>query len=201
LAIHLAETTLERELLLSQQGAMRAFLEEMGAWEPTGLAGSLEWFMHQAQRTEPVALVHGNYLDASKVAALGSGSRAHVVYCPRTHAFFGHPPHPFLDLQQAGVNVALGTDSLASNPDLSILEEMRFLWRSRPETPGETLLRMATLSGAAALGWDQETGSLTPGKSADFVVVPLERESANPYEDLFGSSRPVASVWIRGRKQ
>src|SRR5260221_11657273 len=100
-------------------------------------------------------MVHCNY---------ASDSPSSVIYCPQTHAYFGHPPHPFRDLIRAGVNVALGTDSLASNPDLSILAEMRHLWEKyKGELPGETLLRMGTLAGATALGWAHQTGSLTVG--------------------------------------
>jgi len=83
----------------------------------------------------------------------------------------------------AGVRVALGTDSLASNPDLDVLAEARFLAQMHPEVPGETLLRMATLSGAEALGFGTITGSLHPGKWADLCCVPLpNREAEDPHE-------------------
>src|SRR5439155_6487571 len=98
---------------------------------------------------------------------------ASVVYCPRTHAAFGHAPHPFREFLARGVRVALGTDGLSSNPDLDILAEARFLHRKHPDLPGATLLRMLTLFGAEALGWAGETGSLEPGKAADLVVLPL----------------------------
>ena len=65
-----------------------------------------------------------------------------------THAAFGHPPHPFREFIARGVRVALGTDSLASNPDLSILGEARFAHSRYPDFPGAELMRMATLSGA-----------------------------------------------------
>ena len=95
---------------------------------------------------------------------------------------------------------ALGTDSLASNPDLSILAEIRHLHRHHPDVPGEVLLRMATLSGAEALGWADETGSLEAGKSADLVVVPLSAEAAgDPYQRLLESELPVQRVLCRGR--
>src|SRR5207247_1775571 len=121
-----------------------------------------------------------------------------IVYCPRTHAAFGHLPHPFRDFLQRGVRVALGTDSLASNPDLSILSEMRFIHERYPDFPGDTLLRMGTLSGAEALGWADETGSLTPGKSADLVVVPLANKEGDPYRLLFHSETKVARTLFRG---
>jgi cytosine/adenosine deaminase-related metal-dependent hydrolase len=94
----------------------------------------------------------------------------------------------------------LGTDSLASNPDLNVLAEARFVHARYPDVPGETLLRMVTLSGAEALGWEKETGSLTPGKSADLVVVPLpDEDAADPHHLLLCSSQPVRAVLFRGR--
>ena len=71
-----------------------------------------------------------------------------IVYCPRTHAAFGHPPHPFREFLARGVRVCLGTDSLASNPDLDVLAEARFVRSRYPDFPGDQLLRMVTLSGA-----------------------------------------------------
>ena len=114
--------------------------------------------------------VHGNYLDPADTPFLPSQT---VVICPRTHAAFGHAAHPFPHFLQRGVRIALGTDSLASNPDLDILAEARFLRAHYPEVEPAMLLRMLTLSGAEALGFDGVTGSLTAGKSADLVVLPL----------------------------
>jgi cytosine/adenosine deaminase-related metal-dependent hydrolase len=123
-----------------------------------------------------------------------------VVYCPRTHAFFGHPPHGFRDLLARGVRVALGTDSLASNPDLDLLAEARFLHRLYPDVPGAQLLHMATLAGALALGWGDEAGSLAPGKSADLAVLPLPPAGdTDPHELVLDSDLPVSAVLCRGR--
>src|SRR5262249_13212323 len=126
---------------------------------------------------------------------------ASVVYCPRTHAAFGHLPHPLRELLQHGIRVALGTDSVASNPDLSILNELRFLHHHHPDVPGDTLLRLATLNGGEALGCEAECGSLEAGKSADFVVVPLaEEKAADPHDLWLESDDPVSEVWCRGRQ-
>src|SRR5262249_7966028 len=130
--------------------------------------------------------------------------RASIVYCPRTHAGFGHPPHPFRALVKRGVRMALGTDSLASNPDLDLLAEARFLHRQYPDFPGDVLLRMATLSGAETLGFGDVTGSLTPGKSADLIVLPLlNRDERDPHRLVLDSSSSVRRVmscgrWVRG---
>jgi imidazolonepropionase-like amidohydrolase len=98
-----------------------------------------------------------------------------------------------------GARVAIGTDSLASNPDLSVLEEIRHLYRGFPQMAPATLLHMATAAGAAALGWGNETGSLRPSKFADLVVVPIDPAAIEPCAALLRSSAPVTGVMYRGR--
>ena len=125
-----------------------------------------------------------------------------LVYCPRTHAYFEHPPYPLAESVAAGVRVALGTDSRASNPDLSLLAEMRYVANSHPDVPAETILRMGTRAGAEALGRDAECGSITPGKLANLVAIPFAPGSgATPDDVLAGilatEAEPVA-VWCRG---
>ena len=224
LAVHLAESAAELELLEYQRGPLRDFLEQLGAWEPEELLGSIEEvaiLLDEHQVPRPL-FIHWNYLDANMsafgrdearkgVARKGVDQGAYasrspkalcgtIVYCPRTHAAFGHPPHPFREFLARGFRVALGTDSLASNPDLDLLAEARFVYRNNPDVPPATLLRMATLSGAEALGWHDETGSLEPGKSADFVVLPLANtESKDPYQLIFESSLAVEGVMWRGQ--
>jgi aminodeoxyfutalosine deaminase len=197
LAIHLAESVAERELLENHAGPFVAFLQELGVYDPVGLANSPEHVLRLVAGSAPTVLVHCNYLAAS--AAIPSS--ATVVYCPRTHAAFGHAPLPFRELLKRGIPVALGTDSLASNPDLSVLNEIRFLHLEHSDFPGATLLRMATLNGAAALGWDHECGSLEAGKSADFVVIPLPDGNARDPHDLWLElDYPVSEVWWKGRR-
>jgi cytosine/adenosine deaminase-related metal-dependent hydrolase len=182
LAIHLGETQAECDLLAEHRGPFVDFLSELGVWDEDGLAPSLDWIVWRGERAPALLLVHGNYLRHTTPLP----PHATIVYCPRTHAAFGHPPHPFRDFLARGVRVALGTDSLASNPDLDILAEARFIRERHPDFSGEQLLRMATLAGAEALGFGRATGSLAPGKSADLVVVPLpDDESADPYALLF----------------
>jgi cytosine/adenosine deaminase-related metal-dependent hydrolase len=195
-AVHLAESAAEIELLGHRRGPFVSFLRELGAWDPHGLAEDADHVLRLFNGLAPALFVHGNYLGVeAPIPANGS-----IVYCPRTHASFAHRPHPFRAFLARGVRVALGTDSLASNPDLSVLEEARFLHHRFPDVPGSLVLRMATLSGAEALGWYDETGSLSPGKSADLVVVPVSSpDSADPYHHVLGSSAPVEKVMFQGR--
>jgi cytosine/adenosine deaminase-related metal-dependent hydrolase len=195
-AIHLAETIDELELLSHFGGRFRPFLAELGIWEFGELVSEPDEVLRIFAKVSPVLLVHGNYLDSG--APIPPGGT--IVYCPRTHAAFGHAPHPFRLFLARGVRVALGTDSLASNPDLDVLAEARFLRRQHPDVAGDVLLRMATLAGAEALGWQDETGSLTAGKSADLVAVPLPPITAtDPHDLMLASDEPVAAVLLRGR--
>jgi cytosine/adenosine deaminase-related metal-dependent hydrolase len=196
-ATHVAESLAEMELLALRSGPFVGFLKDLAVWAPDGLADDLDHVLRLLKGPQPTLIVHGNFLPADTELPATST----LVYCPRTHAAFGHPPHPFRAFLACGVRVALGTDSLASNPDLDVLAEARFLHARHPEVPGEAVLRMATLSGAEALGWADETGSITPGKSADLAVIPLEANArSEPHRWLLESQQPASFVFFRGRR-
>jgi cytosine/adenosine deaminase-related metal-dependent hydrolase len=200
LMTHLAETRAERDLLdrrKGPRGPFVPFLQEVGAWDPDGLLGQPEILRICSQGGVRTLLAHCNYISFSGLPRWNALS---VVYCPRTHAAFAHSRYPMAGLLLYRIRVALGTDSLASNPDLDLLGEARFLHRRYPGAPGAHLLRMATLAGAEALGWADETGSLEAGKSADLVVLPLPpADDPDPYRLVLGSDLTVQRVLIRGR--
>lgn len=195
-AVHLAETAEEQELLRLHRGPFVPFLRDLGVYDPEGLADDSGHVLRFFNGTSsPVLIIHGNYLPADARMPMGGS----IVYCPRTHAAFGHPPHPFRDFLARGVRVALGTDSLASNPDLDLLAEARFLHRLHPQVPGAVILRMATLAGAEALGWECETGSLEAGKSADLVALAgADMDAAEPHSSILDSATTVSTVLHRG---
>jgi cytosine/adenosine deaminase-related metal-dependent hydrolase len=196
--IHLAESPAEVELLAHRRGPFVEFLRQLGIWDGAVLAESLDWVLSHTSHAgtrRPVLYVHCNYLPWDTLFRRHTS----VCYCPRTHAAFGHPPHPFREFLARGVRVCLGTDSLASNPDLDVLAEARFVRSRHPDFPGDQLLRMVTLSGAEALGWADEAGSLEAGKSADFVVVPLPNaDAADPHELLFAEHAGERRTMFRG---
>jgi aminodeoxyfutalosine deaminase len=194
ITVHLAETRAELELLATRAGAFVPFLQAVAAWDATGLVANIQQVLDQHRDTPRTLFAHGNFLTEAERVPPG----ATIVLCPRTHAHFGHPPHPWRRLLSQGVRVALGTDSRASNPDLDILAEARFLHAREPDVPGDQLLRMATLAGAEALGWADELGSLAPGKSADFVVLPLPARQDEPHRLLLGSTAAPTAVFVRG---
>ncbi len=208
LSTHLAELPEELELLADRRGRLRAFLEGLGAWDDDWEPLSpfpADYVRRGALRQADWIVAHGTYLDPAnfwqfRPEAAPDGHRVSVAYCPRTHARFGHAPHPFRDLLARGVVVCLGTDSLASAPTLSILDEIRFLARQDPDLPGPLLLTMATLFGAWALKAETVTGSLVPGKSADLAAVALpDRDDPDPHRLLLDSDQPVVATVVEGR--
>jgi len=148
-------------------------------------------------------LAHVNYITDGGLEQLRRGS-ASVVYCPRSHRFFGHRHHRWRDMLDAGVNVCVGTDSAASLPagaTPSVLDELRFLHRAHADVPAETLVAMATVRPARALGLDRELGSLGPGKQADLVAMPLTDRSVNdPLADILASDTNPIGVWVAGER-
>lgn len=208
LSTHLAELPEEREFLKTGRGRLREFLEELGAWdeefEPIGPSPA-DYVRQGDLRKADWLIAHGNVFEPSEFwqflpQATVSGQRVALAYCPRTHARFGHPRHPYLELLGRGAIVCIGTDSLASSPNLSVLDEIRFLRRHDPRPDGRLLLTMATLFGAWALRAETVTGSLKPGKSADMAIVRLpDRDAEDPHDLLLESDEPVIATLLEGR--
>lgn len=206
-AMHIAESNDELELLDRGTGRFQQLLEERSMWDPTVIPrGSAPFDYLQRLAGAPRALViHGNYLDRDEHECLATHSdRMSLVFCPRTHTYFNHPPYPLAQLLAAGVRVALGTDSRASNPDLSVLAEMRHVAHTHPAVVPDAILRLATLSGAEALGRLQECGSITAGKLANLITIPLSTRTIGSAVDVLGdiltSSAQPSAVWYRGRR-
>lgn len=198
LATHLAETPQEGAFLKDHSGMFRVTWERIGQWAagvPTFDGGPIDFAQAVGLLEYPTLLAHVNYCDDREMELLASG-RGSVVYCPRTHAYFGHPPHRWREMLARGINVAVGTDSCASSPDLNLLDDLRLLRRVAPEAPAEQLWQMATIRASRAIQMEQEVGSLSPGMRADLVV--FESDGANPMESVLSEPRPPSEVWLGG---
>lgn len=117
-------------------------------------------------------------------------TRTPVVHCPESNMKLSSGTSPVWELMKRGVRVGLGTDGPASNNNLDLFEEMRsasFLAKSAGKNPealdARSVMRMATTDGARVLGMEDRIGSLTPGKSADLIVVDMDRPHLTPCYD------------------
>jgi aminodeoxyfutalosine deaminase len=205
-ATHLAESREELEFLYTGGGPFQELLEERSMWDADAVPrGSRPLdYLRLLANAPRVLVIHGNYLDEAERTFLAAhADRMSLVYCPRTHAYFGHPPYPLIALLNAGARVALGTDSRASNPDLSLLAELRHVAKAYPALDPHTVLSLGTLAGAEALGRAGEVGSISTGKLANMVAVPVPEGSAGTPDDvleaLLASDTPPTAVWLRGQ--
>lgn len=181
LTTHISETEEELEFLGEGKGSLFTTLKAygfLGDWKPPGLS-PIAYLKKIGVLSSPWLLVHCNYPVDDEIQILRE-SGSSVVYCPGSHRYFGHRPHPFPRLLKEGVNVALGTDSLASTRSLSILDEMRFVVANyEGVSPGEAL-EMATVRGARALRLADRVGRLSPGMEADLAAIELPGGSGGP---------------------
>lgn len=164
LAMHWAETAEEAAFLADGGGPLQRFYRAAG-WPLPGGPPVLDSYggllLHG---------VHASDAAVDAIAAAGTG----VVLCPRSNSRFGAQRAPVARYRRAGVPLALGTDSLASSPSLSVWEELAFArqWFAGALDPGDWL-EIATRGGAAALGLDGGVGCLAAGGEASFQVVGL----------------------------
>jgi len=173
-AIHLSETLGEVSFMHDTTGPIAEKLFPMAHWEqylPHPLRTTSTRYLDELGLLDPSTLaIHAVHVTPADVAILKERGVS-VVLCPRSNdrLFVGRAPHHLL--KKAGLGLAIGTDSLASNDSLSLLDEIRFLRQLAPdEFSAEELISMATLGGARALGIDTSAGTLEPGKKADFLV-------------------------------
>jgi cytosine/adenosine deaminase-related metal-dependent hydrolase len=203
LSTHLAESPDEARFLSDHAGPFRELWERLGAWDessvprfaggPVRHAASLGLLGHH-----PTALAHVNYCDDAELALLAGGG-ASVVYCPRTHAYFGHPPHRWREMLGRGINVAVGTDSRASSPDLNPVDDLRLLYGLAPDVPALSLWEMVTVRAARAIGLENDVGSLSPGKLADVAVFPATGD--DPLARVLETRVLPCAVWVGGTPQ
>jgi len=203
LAMHLAETAEEVLFLATGEGPFREMLEKLSAHKPGVFrpGRTLKDVLKVLCRAPRVLIIHGNYLTEPEISLLSRfADRVAVVYCPRSHEFFGHAHYPLEQFLTASIPVLVGTDSRASHPDLSIFGELQAARRRHPELKAETIIRMGTTDAARFLDCDGDLGRLAVGRPATFSVIelPSRYESDDPYEAVLSSQSHVRAVWIDG---
>jgi aminodeoxyfutalosine deaminase len=198
LATHLAETKEEWAFLASHSGPLRELWDQWLTWDqyvPKFAGGPIRFARELGLLDYPTLLAHVNYCDDDELSILAAG-KANVVYCPRTHQFFGHSPHRWREMLDRGINVAVGTDSCASSPDLNLVDDLRLLYRLYPETPVSLLWEMATVRAARAIGLS-DAGVIRPGVPADLVA--FSGASSDPLREILEQPGLPIATWADGK--
>jgi cytosine/adenosine deaminase-related metal-dependent hydrolase len=202
---HLAESESEFQMFTEGGGPFYEWLKGQRKMDDCG-EGSPIALSHQYGLLGPNLLaIHANYLAAGDAELLAeSGTR--VVHCPRSHEYFGHDPFPYSQLRGSGVNICLGTDSLASTvkrdetaPQLDLRDEMRLFARLHPEVSPREIFEMVTLKAASALGKAGLLGELKIGSFADLAAFAYSARVTEHliYEELLHEA-PLREVIISG---
>ena len=119
-----------------------------------------------------------------------------LVACPRSNGHTGAGAPPIADFYRSGINVAVGTDSLASAPDLNVFAEIATMRALAPAVPASALLESATRVGASALGFAAEYGTIEAGKAARLVAVDIPYGTDDVEEYLVSGIEPDQVRWI-----
>jgi cytosine/adenosine deaminase-related metal-dependent hydrolase len=197
-SVHLSESREEVEFISKGEGAWRDLLQEIGAWHDAWVApgvSPVRYLDDAGFLTSRVLAVHGVQMtpaDLSRLAARG----ATLVACPRSNLHTGAGKPPIEAFYRSGVRVAVGTDSLASAPDLNVFSELAEMHALAPEVPAAKLLASATRDGARALGFEADYGTIEPGKRARLLAVAVPPGTERVEEYLVAGVGPSELRWI-----
>jgi cytosine/adenosine deaminase-related metal-dependent hydrolase len=205
LATHVAESAVEFEMFTRGAGEMHQWLQRGGRdMSDCGRLSPVQHLEKCGILGSNLLAVHVNYLRRGDAALLARRSSS-VVHCPRSHFYFRHGSFPIRPLMRAGVNICLGTDSLASvykkrgeKIQLDMFAEMRALAQRESALAPRRILGMATLNGARALGMAGQIGALSPGAFADLIAIPFSGKPSDAYDAVVQNERPVSASLIDG---
>ncbi|CAN5889686.1 TRZ/ATZ family hydrolase [soil metagenome] len=199
LAVHAAESEAELLLVRDGGGPFAGGLRTRGIATPPRARSTIRLLEDTGILATRPLLIHCVLLDGDDVRRIADSGSA-VAHCPVANARLGHGIAPIIEILEAGACVGLGTDSVASNNRIDMIEEARIaqlMQRARLTSaaalPPDRLLRLATLDGARALGCDGRVGSLEAGKDADLCAVALAAPHTRPVID------PLATMMLSTR--
>jgi cytosine/adenosine deaminase-related metal-dependent hydrolase len=199
LSTHLAESEEELQMSRGLDGPLASFLRSIGGdlYECSGLT-PVAHLLKTCRIDSRWMVVHLNSALEHDLELLAGPNKCHVVHCPRSHDYFRHSPFPFERLRRLGFNICLGTDSLASNQDLSLFAEMRSLQKTQPQLPPQEILSMVTVNAALALGKPHVLGHLGTGTAADMIAIPCHGPLQRVFEEIVGFDDDVFWCSING---
>jgi aminodeoxyfutalosine deaminase len=199
---HVSESTTEYEMFAAGKGELFDFLSKMG--RPMTDCGRLSPFRSLALSgllPKDALLVHMNEVDEADLEVLGQDEwrSLSIVHCPKSARFLHHRPFPLQALKQRGLNICLGTDSLASNDSLNLFAEMRMAARNHSFLNAKELLEMVTVKPARAIGLEQSVGKVASGYLADAIKIPFRGAYPSIYEEVIDYRDDVLWMMVDGK--
>jgi aminodeoxyfutalosine deaminase len=206
ISTHIAESETEFQMFVAARGTMHDWLKKNGRDNSDCGHGSPVADCARQKVFGPNMLaVHVNYLARGDAKQLGK-TKTNVVHCPRSHDYFRHAKFEREKLTNAGVNLCLGTDSLATTrrdgkkkPELNLFAEMQMLAAKDKTVSSEEILRMATVNGARALGLAGKIGELTKKSYADLIALPCPKKIEDVHEAVIRHEGKISASMIEGR--
>lgn len=193
--IHSQETAWEDELFMKGTGEANRMYEMMRIdnhfFIPSGKS-SLQTYLPYLAEAKKSLLVHNTFIHENDLMYCNQSSlkdSLHFCLCPNANQYIENHLPPVELLRKHHAIIVLGTDSLASNHGLNILEEIKTISRNFPNIPLEEMLRWCTANGAKALGLDHVLGSFKRGKSPGVVLI--ENVESGKISDLSNVSRII----------
>ncbi|MGH7602868.1 MAG: amidohydrolase family protein [Gemmatimonadaceae bacterium] len=211
MALHIAESAPEMDIVVRGQGDFADRWRRRGIAVAPRARSPIELLEKQGVLERGPLLIHCVRVDSADIDIM-TRHRCAVAHCPASNAKFGHGIAPLLPMLAAGIRVGMGSDSVASNNRMDILDESRLavlIHRAathRHDAFGaHQALELATIAGARALGIDSRAGSLEVGKDADLAAFSVDIARTTPLGDPYSAAifalpgRSARFVAVRGK--
>lgn len=202
LSSHISETEAEVELIRTGGGPFNTFIKSIGFKNPLPFhaPSPVAYFKGLGLLKKDFIAAHAVWVNEEDMEIMKESSVS-VAHCPRSNINLDVGKSPVIRLIKKGVNVGLGTDSLASNYSLNMWDEMRMAYKLHREDGIKPydIFRMATQNGARALGLENKVGTIEPGKKADIIAVNIDDFKGDDiYSYLLKETRDVILTMVSG---
>ena len=200
LTTHIGESRDEDRMFRDGNGEFYDFLASLGRnMEDCGHGSALARLLEKGVIGPQWLLVHLNELNESDFEML-KGRQLNIVHCPESHRYFKHSLFQHKRLYDLGMNICLGTDSLASNEGLNLFAEMRAVQNGEPWLSPEEVLKTVTINAARAFNHGGTLGKIAPGACADLIALPFDGEISRVYEAIVQNRQEIGWMMVDGRR-
>ncbi len=199
---HVAESNEEFAMFAKASGELFEFLKRLGRpMSDCGATTPLRHLIENRLINSDSIVAHLNELDDRDFDTLGKTEwrKLQIVYCPKSHRFLHHKRFPLEELRERGLNISLGTDSLASNDSLNMFSEMRMAKKAYPSLTSLNVLEMATTHPARALKRERDLGKIAPGCLADSIGIPFKGSTNDVYDAIIQNRGTIKWMMVNGK--